>query len=76
MVSKKIYTIVVDVTSTVREYAQVLVEAESHDQALKLFDEDPYNYEWTNWETPHRSEYERLDWEIMGFFESPKEVSN
>jgi hypothetical protein len=84
--SKKIYVLEMKVQSSVIEYCDVPIEAESHEEALRLFDEDPYNYEWTNWETPPRYENDVLDYEIIDgrienkyldkWGELPKEVSN
>ena len=84
--SKKIYVLEMKVQSSVIEYCDVPIEAESHEEALRLFDEDPYNHEWTNWETSPRYESEVLDYEIIDsrieskyvdkWGESPKEVSS
>jgi hypothetical protein len=63
--NKKIYVLEMKVQSSVIEYCDVPIEAESHEEALKLFDEDPYNYEWTEWQTPPRYDYEVLDYEII-----------
>lgn len=75
--SKKIYVLEMKVLSSVVEFCDVPIEAESHEEALRLFDEDPYNYKWTNWDTPPRYDYDVLDHEIIdGRVESPKEVSS
>ena len=75
--SKKIYVLELEVSSSVVEYADVPVKAESYKEAVKLFEEDIYNHEWTNWKKSPRHESEVLDYEIVDSrIESPKEVSS
>ena len=52
---KKVYQVTIDVTSQAWETAVAYVEAESEEQARKLFTDDPYGYDWEDWET-HDSE--------------------
>ncbi len=58
---KKIYLIELNITSTTWETAEAFVEAESEEEARKLFEDDPDAYDWENWET-HDSE--TRSWEI------------
>ena len=58
---KKVYRISIDVTSETWETATAYVEAESKEQAEKLFRDDPGGYDWEDWET-HDSETK--SWEI------------
>tara|TARA_Y100001938_G_scaffold107113_1_gene146309 strand:+ start:2547 stop:2795 length:249 start_codon:yes stop_codon:yes gene_type:complete len=58
---KKVYRVTIDVTSQAWETAIAYVEAESEEQARKLFMDDPGGYDWEDWET-HDSETQR--WEI------------
>ena len=58
---KKIYEVIIDVTSQAWETAVAYVEAESEEQARKLFMDDPAGYDWEDWET-HDSETQ--GWEI------------
>ena len=48
---KKVYRVNIDVTSQTWETAIAYVEAESEEQARKLFTDDPYDYDWEDWET-------------------------
>ena len=52
---KKVYIVSINVTSTTWDSAEAYVEAESEEQARKLFEDDPGGYDWENWET-HDSE--------------------
>ncbi len=58
---KKIYQVTIDVTSQTWETAVAYVEAESEEQAYKLFTDDPDGYDWEDWET-HDGEIQ--GWEI------------
>ena len=57
----KIYRVELNVTSTAWESVEAYVEAESEEEARKLFESNPWDYDWDNWET-HDSEIR--DWEI------------
>ena len=52
---KKIYRVELNITSTTWDSAEAYVEAESEEEARKLFEDDPDGYDWDNWET-HDSE--------------------
>ena len=58
---KKMYRVELNVTCTAWDSAEAFVEAESEEEARKLFEDDPDAYDWENWET-HDSE--TRDWEI------------
>ena len=55
------YEIVVDVQSQTWETARIYIEAETKEEALKLFHDDPWEYDWDHWDT-HDSEV--LNWEV------------
>ena len=57
----KVFRIVLDVVSTSWETADAFVEAETLEEAIKLFKDDPDCYDWDNWET-HDSE--TRSWEV------------
>jgi len=57
----KVFRIEVDVTSTAWETANVFVEAETLEEAIKLFKDNPYGYDWNDWNT-HDSEMQH--WEV------------
>jgi hypothetical protein len=61
MSEKKTYRIEIDVVCTTWESAEAFVVAESEEEARKLFENDPDEYDWDNWET-HDSEVR--SWEI------------
>jgi len=58
---KKFYVVNINITSTTWDSAEAYVEAESEEEARKLFEDDPDVYDWENWET-HDSE--TRSWEI------------
>jgi len=58
---KKMFEVKVDVTTTAWESAYVYVEAETAEEARKLFEDNPYDYDWDGWET-HDSEVR--DWDV------------
>ena len=58
---KKMYLIELDVTSTHWETAEALVEAESKEEARKLFEANPWSYEWDHWD---QQDSETTGWEI------------
>jgi len=47
----KEYIIPIEVVSTTYEICEAIVEANSPEEAVRLFEKDPYNYEWDFWET-------------------------
>ena len=57
----KVFEITIDVTSQTWDTAYAYVEAETEEEARKLFDDDPMGYDWDNWDT-HDSETKH--WEI------------
>lgn len=57
----KVFRIEVDVVSRAWETVGVYIEAESLDEAKKMFEDDPFDHDWDDWET-HDSE--TLSWEI------------
>ena len=57
----KVFRIELNVTSSCWESAEAFVEAENLKEAIKLFKDNPYDYDWDNWET-HDSE--TRDWEV------------
>lgn len=59
--SKKLYDIIIEVNENTWSTATAFVEAESLEEAIKLFKDDPWAYEWQDWET-HDSEL--LAWEV------------
>ena len=61
MSDKKVFEVSINCTSTTWESAYAMVEAETEEEARKLFEEDPWAYDWDGWET-HDSEMR--DWEI------------
>ena len=58
---KKVYRVEINVTSQTWDSAEAFVEAESEEEARKLFEDDPDAYDWENWDT-HDSE--TRSWEI------------
>jgi acetyl-CoA carboxylase beta subunit len=51
MTKKKYYRIDINTTSTTWETCECYVQAESEEEARRLFDKDSGAYEWDNWET-------------------------
>jgi hypothetical protein len=48
---KKTFHIAINVTSTVWESASAYVEAETLEEAMDLFEENPHDYDWDDWDT-------------------------
>lgn len=46
----KEWIIDINVVSTAYEAAHAFVKAETLEEAIELFEKDPYNYEWEEWE--------------------------
>tara|TARA_R110002051_G_scaffold295615_4_gene361450 strand:+ start:624 stop:836 length:213 start_codon:yes stop_codon:yes gene_type:complete len=65
----KVFKVEIHTTSTNWETVDALVEAETEEQARKLFEEDPWRYYWDNWESV---DSELRDWNV----DSVKEVGN
>ena len=59
--AKQLYDIVVDICETTWSTAEVIVEAESMEEAIAEFEKDPWNYSWENWSI-HDSEVQ--DWNV------------
>lgn len=57
----KIFRIEIDVVSKSWETVGVYIEAERLDEAIQMFEKDPYLYDWDDWET-HDSE--TIEWKI------------
>ena len=57
----KIFNIALDITSKTYEGASAYVEAETLEEAVKLFEENPYDYDWDDWDT---FDSETLSWEV------------
>jgi DNA-dependent RNA polymerase auxiliary subunit epsilon len=49
--SKKYFEVKIDITSQTWEIAYAYVEAETEEEARKLFEDNPYDYDWDGWET-------------------------
>tara|TARA_Y100000593_G_C4268706_1_gene316202 strand:+ start:377 stop:658 length:282 start_codon:yes stop_codon:yes gene_type:complete len=49
--SKKYFEVKIDVTSQTWEIAYAYVEAETEEEARKLFEDNPHDYDWDGWET-------------------------
>jgi ribosomal protein L20A (L18A) len=60
----KTFRIEINTTSITWESCYVVVEAETKEKALELFDEDPNGYDWDNWVT-HDSEMKHWDIESI-----------
>ena len=60
---QKVFRIALDVVSTYWETVDAFVEAETLEEAIKLFKDDvwPDCYDWDNWETTDR---EVRSWEV------------
>tara|TARA_R100000742_G_C4277916_1_gene100205 strand:+ start:2813 stop:3046 length:234 start_codon:yes stop_codon:yes gene_type:complete len=59
--AKQLYDIIIDVCETTWSTAEVVVEAESMEEAIAEFKEDPWNHDWSNWSI-HDSEVQ--DWSV------------
>jgi len=59
--TKKMFEVKLDVTSQTWETCYAYVEAETAEEAKSLFEDDPFDYDWDDWET-HDSEIKY--WEI------------
>ena len=59
--SKKMFEVRIDVTSQTWDTVYAYVEAETAEEARKLFEDNPYDYDWDNWET---CDSEVQHWEI------------
>jgi hypothetical protein len=57
----KTFRIAIDIESKCWEYAEAYIEAETLEEAVKLFKENPHDYDWDNWET---FDSETLGWEV------------
>mgnify|MGYP003645914563 CR=1 FL=1 len=62
----KAFLFKLDVTSTAWETAEAYVEAETIEEAKKLFNANPYDYDWDNWDT-HDSETQGWNIESVEF---------
>ena len=59
--TKKYYRIDIDVTSTAWETAECYIQAESAEEARKIFDADPETNDWDNWK---HYESEIRNWDV------------
>ena len=66
--TKKYYRIDIEAVSTIWESCECYIEAESEEEARKLFDEDSGAYDWDNWEA-HGSELRNWDVERVEYDE-------
>ena len=66
MTDKKVFKVIIDITSTAWESATAMVEAESEEEARELFEADPWAYDWEDWET-HDTETRHWEIEIVGY---------
>ena len=57
----KEYEILIDVNSTTWETCSTWVEANSLKEAIEKFEENPYDFDWDNWET---WDSETRHWEV------------
>jgi DNA-dependent RNA polymerase auxiliary subunit epsilon len=57
----KVFRFEIHTTSYHWEIVDALVEAESEEEARKLFEKDPWLYDWDNWES---CDSELLDWDV------------
>ena len=57
----KVFRFEIDATSTHWETCDVFVEAETKEEAKKLFKKDPWKYDWENWDT---IDSEMQEWKI------------
>ena len=58
---KKMFEVIIDVTSQTWETCYAFVEAETAEEARELFEDNPFSYDWEGWKT-HDSEVRH--WEI------------
>lgn len=58
---KKVFEVNIHVTNTTWDSCQAYVEAETAEEARKLFDDDPWGYDWDNCDT-HDTEV--THWEV------------
>ena len=63
MAKKKMYIVQILVTSTHWETAEAHVVAESEEEARKLFEADPWSYDWDYW---NQRESEIDSWDVEG----------
>jgi len=59
--SKKVFEITIEYTESTWGTCYVMVEAETEEEAKKLFEDSPDDYDWNGWET-HDSEMR--DWNV------------
>ena len=59
--TKQLYDIIIDVCETTWSTAEVVIEAESMEEAIAKFEQDPWKHEWDHWST-HDSEVQ--DWNV------------
>ena len=59
---KKMFRVEIDATMTTWETCEAYVEAETEEEARKLFEEDPWEVDWDGWDV-HDSEMRH--WEIQ-----------
>ena len=57
----KVFEIRIDVTSQTWETCYAHVEAETEEEARKLFEDNPHDYDWDGWDT---FDSEVRHWEI------------
>lgn len=62
----KAFRIEIDVTQTTWDTAEAYVEAETEEEARALFEKDPWEYSWDNWDT-HDSEVRGWNIESVEF---------
>ena len=59
--AKKVFEVQIDVTNMTWETCYTYVEAETAEEAKKLFKDNPFDYDWDGWE---HQESEMRDWEV------------
>jgi len=59
--TKQLYDIIIDVCETTWSAAEVVIEAESMEEAIAKFEQDPWKNEWDHWST-YDSEVQ--DWSV------------
>jgi|TARA_R100000084_G_scaffold109195_1_gene74727 hypothetical protein len=59
--TKQLYDIIINVCETTWSTAEVVVEAESMEEAIAQFEQDPWDHEWDNWAT---YDSELRDWDV------------
>ena len=57
----KVFRIDIDVTSTTWDTCCCYIEAETEDEARAIFNEDPWAFDWDEWETV---DSETKDWTV------------